>query len=60
MQRTTSTPAPQQAGQQNNAPKGPTPLDPRDFKLVVGGSPKGGWPTDPTYLVDPNSPKGGW
>jgi hypothetical protein len=59
MQRTTSTPAPQQAGQQDNAPKGPTPLDPSDFKLVVGGSPKGGWPLDTTSDVYP-SPKGGW
>jgi hypothetical protein len=58
MQRTTSTPAQQQAAQQNHAPKGPTPLDPRDFKLVVGGSPKGGWALDVT--TNPSSPKGGW
>lgn len=59
MQRKISTPAPQQAAPQNHAPKGPTPIDPRDFKLVVGGSPKGGW-----ALLDVGgtggSPKGGW
>lgn len=36
---------------------GPIEIAPRDFELVAGGSPKGGWPV---LAVTPDSPKGGW
>ena len=47
MQRTAS---PQSGGQQpqpqGNGRQGPVPIDPRDFKFIAGGLPKGGWGTD--------------
>ncbi len=40
---------------------GPTLIDPRDFKQVAGGSPKGGW-MEPvsSQMRNIQSPKGGW
>ena len=45
MQRTTTAQIPQQSpAQKAQAPKGPTPIDPRDFKYIAGGfAPKAGW-----------------
>jgi hypothetical protein len=43
MQRTSQNSVPSQPAQKSQAPKGPTPIDPRDFKHVAGGLPKGGW-----------------
>ena len=45
MQRTVS---PQSGGQQpqQQGRQGPVPIDPRDFKFIAGGLPKGGWGTD--------------
>jgi len=48
MQRTTAQSKVHQVPQRANGSTGPTPIDPRDFKFVSGGSPKGGWPTDAT------------
>ena len=59
--RTTSKPVQQQPAQQARVPKGPTPIDPRDFHLVSGGLPKGGWGEPAVCAEDPVSlPKGGW
>ncbi len=38
----------QRAKQEQVRPSGPTPIDPRDFKSIAGGSPKGGWTTTTT------------
>ena len=58
MQRKTTQPVTQQPARAPHAPKGPTPIDPRDFKLVAGGAPKGGWSAD--CLSSTLAPKGGW
>jgi hypothetical protein len=43
MQSTHKNSVPSQPAQKGQAPKGPTPIDPRDFKHVAGGLPKSGW-----------------
>ena len=40
---TKTNPTQQQPVQKSLGSKGPTPIDPRDFKYVSGGLPKGGW-----------------
>jgi hypothetical protein len=59
MQRKNQTSTQQHSAKLASAPRGLTPIDPRDFKLVAGGLPKGGWGsssgTTPLCL-----PKGGW
>jgi hypothetical protein len=37
---------------------GPVQIDPRDFKFIAGGSPKGGWAAENAQTLQ--SPKGGW
>lgn len=59
MQRKYPLPAPQATDRAPQLPKGPTPIDPRDFKLVAGGAPKGGWGTS-CAPTTPMAPKGGW
>lgn len=39
--------------------QGPVAISPELLKLVAGGSPKGGWGTDPSAAAI-DSPKGGW
>ena len=57
MQRTVSPKSGgQQPQQQGNGRKGPVPIDPRDFKFIAGGLPKGGWGADCATAL----PKGGW
>ncbi len=51
--RTSSTPA------ADRARTGPVLIDPRDFKLVAGGLPKGGW-AEPVAASTTQLPKGGW
>ena len=48
MQRTMSKTGGQQPQQKGNGRPGPVPIDPRDFKFVAGGLPKGGWGADAT------------
>jgi hypothetical protein len=43
MQPTKQNSLPSQPAQKGQGAKGPTPIDPRDFKHVSGGLPKGGW-----------------
>ena len=58
MQRKSSHSTPIPAAKPADAPRGPTPIDPRDFKLVSGGLPKGGWTCGTLSTV--SLPKGGW
>jgi len=46
MQPTKQNSIPSQPAQKGQGAKGPTPIDPRDFKHVAGGLPRvGGWST---------------
>lgn len=59
MQRTQAqTPAQRSAPTTQRPSNGPTVIDPRAFKLVAGGSPKGGWQAASGEEI--SSPKGGW
>ena len=50
---------PQPAVAQFKKLHGPSLIDPRDYRLVAGGSPKGGWDSTNTQAAA-LSPKGGW
>jgi hypothetical protein len=39
---------------------GPSLIDPRDFKLIAGGLPKGGWIEPEGANSNTQLPKGGW
>lgn len=52
--RTSSTPA------ADRARKAPVLIDPRQFKLVAGGLPKGGWGQPAEAQSTTQLPKGGW
>lgn len=58
------TPAVQQPSTQATTERrGPTLIDPSDFKFVSGGSPRNGWQAaDSTSqrLVETQSPRNGW
>jgi hypothetical protein len=43
---------------QRTAPTGPTLIDPKLFKFIGGGSPKGTWAAEAPLKV--SSPKGTW
>ena len=45
MQRIKQNSIPSKPAQTGKSTKGPTPIDPRDFKHVAGGLPKSGWGT---------------
>lgn len=53
----TQTPAQRSASTTQRPSNGPTVIDPRDFKLVAGGAPKGGWLAG---AEETSAPKGGW
>jgi hypothetical protein len=44
----------------DRARTGPVLIDPRDFKLVAGGLPKGGWGAQADAARTTQLPKGGW
>lgn len=44
------------------ARRGPTLINPADFKFVAGGSPRNGWQTssDSLLVTETQSPRNGW
>lgn len=41
--------------------RGPTLINPADFKFIAGGSPRNGWPaTEASRVAETQSPRNGW
>jgi hypothetical protein len=50
----------QQTSTRTPSGTGPTLIDPKDFRHVGGGSPRGTWDKSPTTTTTTQSPRGTW